>query len=138
MYTMANANKKYFSKSFYQYILVSIIATLIDFLVFKIIGNLFLTYNWIHVLLSMSAGAIVSFSLLNFWVFKKETNESIAQKVKKFLAGQTVAFALSTGLIAVLVDGLHTHRMYSRIFVAIIVWIILYFYNNIVVFKNSK
>jgi putative flippase GtrA len=120
-------------KTLYKYIIVSLLATVADLTVFTFWKNV-TTSSAAATLAGMTVGAVVTWILYRFWVFT-HSQESEKHQMKTFFLGVLVCIGLNVALMALCVDYLEFPNFPSRIVTSVFIWLLLYWYNNRVVFK---
>ncbi len=117
-----------------KYTIVSIIATVADFSVFKLLEYANLSFVATATLIGMLIGTFVTWLLYRYWVFKK-SKESEAHQRNNFLVGQAFSIASNVIMTAIVSDYLGFARLPSRVFTSVLVWFLMYFFNRKIVFK---
>jgi putative flippase GtrA len=117
-----------------RYASVSVMATMVDFVCFFLLGNLPLLTNGSSAFISSGSGAVVSWNLNRSWVFKDSSVER-RKKRHRFFTGVLLGILLNAIIVSLLSDLLAMPRMSARIFAALSVWFVIYLYNKKVVFR---
>ena len=117
-----------------KYTIVSIIATVADFSIFKLLEYANLSFVATATLIGMLVGTFVTWLLYRYWVFKKST-ESEAHQRSSFFIGQVFSITSNVIMTAIVSDYLGFARLPSRVFTSVLVWFLMYFFNRKIVFK---
>jgi putative flippase GtrA len=117
-----------------KYSAVSLVATASDFTVSSLIVATNITYNFISTFLGMIVGAIVSWFLLNNWAFS-HSQVAVEQRRFRFLLGVLLCIFLNVSLMAICTDYLSFPFFMSRVVIAVLVWIVIFWFNSKLVFK---
>jgi len=86
-------------------------------------------------MLGNMAGAGVSFTLLQWWVFRGVSQDHIARKIVKFAVGVGICIISNMILVAIFNHLMGWTPWPSRITAAVGAWALGYWYNARVVFK---
>jgi putative flippase GtrA len=117
-----------------KYMLVSLLATVSDFLVFSFLGMFNPQSDAVSTIISMLVGAVVAWSLHYYWVFRHSL-VSFNQKWKRYVGGIGLSMLFNVLIMALLADLLACPRMASRVCTSMLVWAIGFWFNRRMVFK---
>ena len=115
-----------FVTSFFRSQMSSILATLIDFLVFIFLEKIILIYYVLAAGISAIAGAIVSFLLGRNWAFRKKDGHLTSQAFRYIITSST-SLLLNTYGIYLLTENLVIDPLYSKIIISLLVGVFFNF-----------
>ena len=119
-----------------KYVVNSLAATTADFLTFYMLVNGVLCEAVTATMLGNIAGALVSFGILQRWVFRDASTERLSWLLSKFAAGVAICIVSNMLLVGLLHHFLGWAPWPSRIVAAVSAWILGYWINHKRVFRR--
>ena len=106
--------------SFFRYNIVAILATVVDFLVFILLTEVFEVWYVVATFISAISGGIAAFILNRNWAFMSRDGH-LSQQAKKYFFVWGSSILLNTSGLYLLVENTNIDAVISKIIVSVIV-----------------
>ncbi len=126
-------------KELIAYGIFGVLTTVVDFLSYFLLANIFFVEENISNILSQVIAIIFAFVTNKIFVFgdKKNGLKNISVQFTKFFSMRLVSLIINSGLFYLMVDLLKINDMISKAIVSIIVVILNYIFSKIFIFKKD-
>jgi len=132
--------KSFFAKllrsKFLRYVIVGVLGLVVDMGVFYVLHEMFGVNYIVANIFSSTLAVIHNFFLNSIFTFKVKDKKW--QRFASFYSIALVGMAMSSGLLALMIDGFHMESMVAKMISVLVVAIIQYFLNKKLTFSEHK
>lgn len=122
-------------KSFVSYLTIGVIVTLMDWLTFYALVNLFQVHYQYSITISFITGAVIKFGLNKSVTFKNKSKK-YAKQVTAYSLMVFISWVLSLLLMQIFIEVLSFEQFTSRVITSILILFFGYFFDKNLTYKS--